>query len=88
MISRQNIIAVFMALLLTIFLIGCVRQVENKETPAPSLPDSAPTTEPVPADIPAVPSVDETAAIGDEPLPGEPPSEQEVILDEPANSSY
>ena len=71
-----------MALLLTIFLLGCVRQVDNKETPAPSLPDSAPTAEPLPVDIPTVPSVDETAAIDDEPLPGEPPSDADVTLDE------
>lgn len=93
MISRQNIIAVFMALLLTIFLLGCTnKQAEKQEAPAAvletapeALPESAQeaASEEAPADI----DVPEANAVvggeGEEPLPGEPPSEEDVTLEEP-----
>ena len=94
MINRQNLVAVFMALLLTIFLLGCTgKQAETAE--APAVPEAAP--EQVPSEMP-VPGADgldaaeaETVVAGEdeEPLPGEPPSEEDVTLEEPtAEGSY
>lgn len=62
MISRQNIIAVFMALLLTIFLLGCTsKQAEKQEAPT-AVPEAAPEEASPSSEMP-VPSSDTPEAV-------------------------